>query len=391
MYHAYQHGQGSRLIDNSSRHCPYYNQGLFIGAVPSEKTQISMCCWQNKSAADTITFDHPYLENIREESRTAIPKSCSPHCSVPGHIANERERSLVEWNTLISTDTESKVIRSLHLEQSLLCNLKCISCSSRFSSSWNGEYQLFEPDAPQITLKKNPESVWQHLDLQHIKKLHFTGGEPLLNRDNKKILQHLDSLGVLPDLIVSYNTNGTVIPDAETLALWKRCRFVRLFFSLDGIGSTFEFTRFPAAWSEVQDNIQYFRSLKDTCILIEVNAIVGVHNIFNLPEFFQWWKDHCQTGSQGDPSQIFVRRIDPSSYGGTVLDLRHLTKNQALSAVDMLYSLSDYPGVHTILDYIKQNSQPDNCWVDYLDRLSELRKIDWRTALSPEIQKELTC
>ena len=350
-----------------------------------------MCCWQQKKTVETITFDNQYLENIREESKAAIPKSCSRYCNMPGHIANERERSLVEWNTLMSTDTESKVIRSLHLEQSLLCNLKCISCSSKFSSSWNGEYQLFEPNAPQITLKKNPESVWQHLDLKHVKKLHFTGGEPFLNRDNKKILQHLDTLGVLPDLMVSYSTNGTIIPDDETLELWKRCRFVRLFFSLDGIGSTFEFTRFPAVWSEVQNNIQYFRSLKEVCILIEVNAIVGIHNIFNLPEFFQWWKDHCQSGSQSDPSQIFVRCIEPSSYGGTVLDLKHLTKNQALSALDMLYSLSDYPGVHTIIDYIKQNSQPDNRWVDYLDRLSELRKIDWRKALPPEIQRELTC
>ena len=379
------------MLKNSDIHCPHYNQGLFIGALPSEETNISMCCWQKKLVTETITFDHEYLENIRKESKTTIPKSCSLYCSVPKHIANERERSFVEWNMLVSTDTESKVIRSLHLEQSLLCNLKCISCSSRFSSSWTGEYQSFEPNAPQITLKKNPESVWQHLDLRHLKKLHFTGGEPLLNRDNKKILQHLDSIGVLPDLMVSYNTNGTVIPDDETLELWKRCRFVRLFFSLDGVGSTFEFTRFPAAWNEVQDNIQYFRSLKEICILIEVNAIVGVHNIFNLPEFFQWWKDHCQSGSQGDPSQIFVRCIEPSSYGGKVLNLKHLTKNQAGAALDMLQSLRQYPGVHTIINYIKQNSQPDNSWIDYLDRLSKLRKIDWRNALSPEIQRELTC
>lgn len=379
------------MPNNSDTHCAYYNQGLFIGATPTEKNTISMCCWQQKNTVETIVFDNQYLENIRKESKITIPKSCSPYCSIPGHIANERERSTVEWNTLISTDTESKVIRSLHLEQSLVCNLKCISCSSKYSSSWNGEYQLFDPNVPQITLKKNPESVWKNLDLRHIKKLHFTGGEPLLNRDNKKILQHLNSLGVLPNLMVSYNTNGTIIPDAETLELWKRCRFVRLFFSLDGIGSTFEFTRFPAVWTEVQDNIQYFRSLKETCILIEVNAIVGIHNIFNLPEFFQWWKDHCQLGSQGDSSQVFVRCIEPGSYGGQVLDLKHLTKNQALSAVDMLYSLSDYPGVHTIINYIKQNSQPDTAWVDYLDRLSELRKIDWRKALSPEIQKELTC
>jgi len=364
---------------------------LFIGATATGKNTISMCCWQQKQTVETVTFDNQALENIRKEGKTSIPKSCSRYCSIPGHIANERERSLLEWNSLISTDTTSKVIHSLHLEQSLVCNLKCISCSSKYSSSWNGEYQLFDSAAPQVTLKKNPETLWQNLDLSHIKKIHFTGGEPLLNRDNKKILQHLDTLGVLPTLALSYNTNGTIIPDAETLELWQRCRFVRLFFSLDGIESTFEFTRFPAVWNEVQNNIQYFRSLNNISILIEVNAIIGIHNIFNMPQFFQWWEEHCQSGSQGDPSQIFVRCIEPSSYGGQVLDLKHLTKNQALLALDMLYSLSKYPGVNTLINYIKQNSQPDNAWVDYLDRLSILRKIDWRKSLSSEIQKETPC
>ena len=350
-----------------------------------------MCCWQQKQTVDTVTFDNQHLENIRKESKISIPKSCSPYCSMPGHIANERERSIIEWESLISTDINSKAIHNLHLEQSLTCNLKCISCSSRYSSAWSGEYQLFVPDAPMITLKKNPEMLWQNLDLSHLKRLHFTGGEPLLNRDNKKILQHLDNLGILPHLMISYNTNGTIVPDSETLELWKKCRFVRLFFSLDGIGPTFEFTRFPANWNSVQDNITLFRSLNEIAILIEVNAIVGIHNIFNMPEFFQWWETRCQTGSQGDPSQVFVRCIEPISYGGQVLDLKHLTKNQAASALDMLYSLSKYPGVHTIINYIKQNSQPDNTWIDYLDRLSSFRKINWRESLSLEIQKETTC
>jgi hypothetical protein len=364
---------------------------LFIGADPIGNTNISMCCLQKKRKVDAIEFNDPYLVSMREVSKTSIPESCSPYCSIPGHVFNERERSIIEWNNLISTDTESKVIHSLHLEQSLICNIKCISCSSRYSSAWSGEYQLFDPDAPVITLKKNPEIIWQNLDLSRLKKLHFTGGEPLLNRDNKKILQHLDNLGVLPHLMISYNTNGTIVPDPETLELWKKCRFVRLFFSLDGIGSTFEFTRFPANWNAVQDNIKLIRSLNEIAILIEVNAIVGIHNIFNMPDFFQWWETHCQTGSQGDPSQIFVRCIEPASYGGKVLDLRHLSKNQASNALSMLQLLRNYSGVQDIINYIKQNRQPDTMWVDYLDRLSVLRKINWHDSLSPEIQKELTC
>jgi molybdenum cofactor biosynthesis enzyme MoaA len=231
--------------------------------------------------------------------------------------------------------------------------------------------------------------VWKDLDLTQLRRLHFTGGEPLLNKDNKKILQHLDKLGVLSNVVLSYNTNGTVLPDTEVLELWQRCRFVRLFFSLDGVGSTFEYTRFPAKWSDVEQNIQYFRSLNRICILIEVNPVIGVHNIFNLPEIFQWWEEHCQTGSQGDPSQIILRYIEPSSFGGQVLSLKHLTNFQANAALDMLQLLTRYTGVQDLINYIKQNRSPDNCWMDYLNKLDSIRNTDWHTAL--QIQKEATC
>lgn len=364
--------------------CPYFNQGLFIGSTSDGDASMAMCCWQKKKTVSEVSFNHPYLDGIRKQSETALPKECSPYCSIPGHIANDRERSLVEWSELLSDDINEQVIRVLHVEQSLICNLKCVSCSSRLSSSWNGEYQLFDSTAPTVTLAKFPEEKWRNLDLTQLQRIHFTGGEPLLNRDNKKILQHLSQLGVLKNIILSYSTNGTIVPDQETLELWQQSRFVRLFISLDGTESVFEYTRFPAKWNEVERNIQHFRSLTDICILIEVNAIVGVHNIFDLPNFFKWWSNNCRTGSQGDPSQVFVRRIQDSTYGGTVLDLQHLTESQANQALDMLYLLN-FPGVSDIINYIKQNRNPSNIWVDYFDRLDSIRGTNWRKLLPQEI------
>jgi len=365
--------------------CYYYNQGLFIGASPQGETRISMCCWQQKKTVDIVHFDHEYLVDIRKQGQTHLPEVCSTKCSMPGHIANERERAMTEWPMLIGSDTTTLAIKTLHLEQSLICNLKCISCSSKYSSAWNGDYQEFDNTAPNISLRKMPESAWKHLDLSQLNRIHFTGGEPLLNRDNKKILQHLDSLGKLSEVILNYNTNGTVRPDSELLNLWKRCKFVRLFVSLDGVGSTFEYTRFPANWQEVQHNLQYFRSLNDICILIEPNAIVGIHNLFNLPEFFNWVEQYCQNGSQGDPSHVFVRRIESFSYGGKVLDLKHLPEHLSKKAIDMLKNFTSYDGVNGLILYIKTFGNPNNSWIDYLDRLDIQRKTDWKNSLNPTL------
>lgn len=363
--------------------CPYYNHGLFIGSTPTGDTQISMCCWQSKTpVTGPVNFDHTYLESIRSQAKTQVPDQCSQYCKMPGHLANEREKATVEWPALFKTSAPG-TIKTLHLEQSLTCNLTCISCSSNYSSAWNRDYHMFDDAFPRVHLVKFPEEKWRDLDLHHLEKLHFTGGEPLLNRDNKKILQHLSTRGVLKNVMLSYNTNGTVFPDQETLELWKESKFVRLFFSLDGVDSVFEYTRYPANWHEVQLNIQRFRALTEICVLIEVNAIVGVHNIFGLPEFFDWWENNCQTGSQGDASLIFVRAINGWSHGGRVLDLASLSNEQASQAVTMLQSLSKYPGVHDLINYITTHRQPNNDWVTYLDKLDSIRGTNW--------QKDLPC
>ena len=364
----------------TSTYCPYYDQGLYIGSTQSGDTKIAMCCWQDKHIVDKVDFNDPYLLDARQQAKTKIPTVCSTYCRQPNHIANERERSQGEhyW-------TPGNKIKKLHLEQSLACNLTCISCSSLYSSAWNTNYHLFDSTTPTIRLKKDPESAWEHLDLSEVEHIHFTGGEPLMNHDNLKILEHLDSIGRLSSVSLSYSTNGTIRPSARWIELWSRAHWIRLFFSLDGVGSTFEYTRYPAQWSEVEENIQWFRELTGPCILIEVDAIVGIHNIFNLPEFYAWWKESCQTGNQGDPSQIFVRGIESVSFGGEALNVKYLPDRYRADAESVLQSLSELPGAMGLFGSLcKENS---TMWLEYFTKLDRLRNTNWRTALSGPIIK----
>lgn len=369
--------------------CNYYDQGLFIGANPQGQNTIGMCCWQAQKITDTVTFDHEYLQQIRNQAQHAIPKQCATSCR-SSNWQNERVRTRQEpyW------DNSGQRIKKLHLEQSLICNLICISCSPRYSSAWNKDYHLFEDNTPSVQLKKHPEHVWQDLDFSDLEHIHFTGGEPLLNIDNLKILEHLDRLGRLESVTLTYNTNGTTRVSDEHIKLWSKAKWVRLHFSLDGTQSTFEYTRYPASWSQVQENIQWFRQVQGPCILIEVNAIVGIHNVFNLPDFFQWWKNKCHSGNQGDASHIFVRAIEPISHGGRVLTLKHMPKQFEKDTKDMLQSIVDLPGVPDLIPLVSKSSDP--CWVDYFEKLDQLRGTDWRGSLTGPIttirsKEDITC
>lgn len=360
--------------------CRYYTQGLFIGADQSGQNLLAMCCYQNKHPVEQITFDHPVLMNLRDRSISGVPRECSQYCSIPGHSNNERERCEQEpqWSD------QGTVIKKLHLEQSLICNLTCISCSSRFSTGWNRDYPLFDPSARAIRLKKNVSNVWQHLDLSYLENLHFTGGEPLLNHDNLEILEHLDRIGRIGKVTATYNTNGTVRVTARTLELWKKMRWIRLHFSLDGCDKTFEYTRYPAKWTTVANNIQWYRAQSQISILIEVNAVVGIHNVFNLGDLYDWYQNQDLTGSQGDPSHIFVKHIEASSHGGRVLSLRHLPDSLKIQCRSMLKSLQHLPGSQDLLRICAQ--EPNLQWLEYFTKLDQLRGTDWKKDLSPLLQ-----
>lgn len=358
--------------------CNYYDQGLFIGSTPQGQNTISMCCFQQKQNTQVVKFDHPYLENIRRRAQHSIPQECSALCKYPNYH-NERIRSAREpyW------DNTGQKIKKIHLEQSLICNLTCISCSSNYSSAWAKDYHLFDKKSMPIQLKKHPEQVWKDLDLTNLEHVHFTGGEPLLNPDNTKILEHLDHIGRLDCVTLTYNTNGTVRVSEDIVKLWSKVKWVRLHFSLDGTDSTFEYTRYPAKWSQVQQNIQWYQNLKGPCILIEVNAIAGIHNVFNLPSFFTWWKNNCQFGNQGDASSIFVREIVPSSHGGRVLSLEHLPKKFEQQTTDMLQSIIDLPGVTNLFPLLCKS--PEWTWVEYFEKLDQLRGTNWKASLQGPI------
>jgi hypothetical protein len=366
----------------SHNFCPYYNQGLLIESTPAGQTQIAMCCWQMRKSVDTVDFHSDYLNDLRKESVSNIPSVCSPYCHQPGHIANERE--LAHNESWIDSDNQIK-IKKLHVKQGLTCNLTCISCSTQYSSAWNKDYRKFVPGAPLVKLKKHPEKQWQNLDLRYVEQLHFDGGEPLLGTDHVELLRYLRSIDQLKNVTINYNTNGTVWPTDEVIELWSETKWVRLFFSLDGVESTFEYTRYPAKWHQVVDNMQKFQQLKGPCLLLEVNAIIGIHNIFNIPDFYHWWKNNFQFGNQGDPTNIFVRAIEPNSHGGKVLDLQFLPGALKPAARELLQQYSEIPGAKNLIPLLNKNNTDNNQWLIYFEKLDQIRGTDWRISLSEKL------
>ena len=99
-------------------------------------------------------------------------------------------------------------------------------------------------------------TFWYDLEqnLPSIRQLDFYGGEPFMSKKMWKTLQLAVDKGYSKDIEVHYATNGTHWPEDSVGAL-LHFKHLNLNFSIDGTGDQFEYMRYPAVWTEVQENM----------------------------------------------------------------------------------------------------------------------------------------
>ena len=194
---------------------------------------------------------------------------------------------------------DAKPLMFLDLKLGNICNLKCRICGSWSSSTFaaeelqwlrwdedkknNHHYHMLKQGA---WPRENPK-FWSEIAevSDQIRYIEFTGGEPFMIREHFDMLQRLVDMGIAANIEIHYNTNGTQYP-AEAEAIWSHFRLVEIAVSIDDVGARFEYQRSGAVWTEVQANIELFKSLRDRMpnIQLQFCCTVNVFNVYYLKE-----------------------------------------------------------------------------------------------------------
>ena len=367
--------------------CPLYNKGLYIEKLNSTDAYVSMCCFQTPSEQPYTTVDfhnNDYLEKIRNYPEQA--PECNK-CFENERAGNQsyRQGQLLAFaqQGIVSDDRKQLVSFSYNCES--VCNLKCITCGPKFSSLWRPEYQQLGYSTTHMDFKRGTHrnNVFESLDLSAVELLHFQGGEPLLTDDHELILKQIQRQGSIDRLIVSYNTNATIFPTPDTVELWRQTKLTKLYFSIDAVGEQFEYIRFPAAWSQVEQNMMAIRDLNLNNMWIELGVTIGLANLFYLQDIIDWRDQHFSQLNNGDPVGMIINFVAPMSRGGEVLSLDNANVSMRRAAMSYLDTLTDVSVANAVRGWL--NNVPANsslAWRDYLDDLDRLRKTNWRQALS---------
>jgi sulfatase maturation enzyme AslB (radical SAM superfamily) len=255
--------------------------------------QVAPCCNARPRKTDQIDFENnEYLNEVRQEwSKGIFPMACNPCKQDEDAGLVSRRQDVSKWYQDHELENTNVELMRLDYWTGDLCNLRCAICGPLSSSAWREELKL--------PIKKvSVNRFWKQLDLSKLKFIHFSGGEPLLSKE------HVEFLNAIPDksqVHINYNTNATVLPDQQLLDLWSKFRLVQIDFSIDDVGDRFEYQRYPAKWSTVVENLQWFLDNAPNNCMFAVNTAVGILNHSNIEQLELWLKNNFHITRFTDP------------------------------------------------------------------------------------------
>jgi hypothetical protein len=260
------------------------------------------------ATADFVHIQNSHhMQSLREEFLAGRrPETCrkcwneedAGRTSKRMHTLDRLKHSLKDedWNT------DAKSLMFLDLKLGNICNLKCRICGSWSSSQFAAEEISFLPRAEQKSSHayqmlragawpKENDHFWQQIDtvLDDIRYIEFTGGEPFMIDQHFDMLQGIVDRGIAHQVEIHYNTNGTWFPDRGP-GIWKQFKTVEIAFSIDDIGTRFEYQRSNASWGTVKDNINRFRIMRESMpnLQLQCCTTVNVFNVRYLDEVALW-------------------------------------------------------------------------------------------------------
>lgn len=286
------------------------------------------------------------------------------------------------------------------------CNLKCVMCSSSYSSAWqedekvlvnlinddalNGElkYRINNYDKESFKWSRDEQILETIIkNSQSLERIHFAGGEPLLAKQHDVLLKELIHLGIASKLFLSYNSNGEFITQ-QTLDLWSQFKRVKVFYSLDDIGERNEYIRYPSKWST---HIDKFRLIEEKNnpknIDWRISATINVLNVAYIPEFVEWQISqnfkHMHT-SWIDRNLFYANILEFPKYLNINV-LPQNTKNDIVQKLETYRIPSKYKNhyggiVDNIKNYIYHESHTEHLPTlkEYLEGLDMIRRTDFR-------------
>lgn len=219
-----------------------------------------------------------------------------------------------------------------------ICNMKCRTCGSEFSSKWAQEMSVHDDPGENYRIVTHADETGSLLDeiksqIPNFELAYFAGGEPLITDEHYQILEEMIRTGANSKITLRYNSNMSNFKykKYDILDLWKRFPRVEISASIDHYGERAEYIRHGTDWGVVESNLKTIRDLD--YIDYQYNTVLSVFNYATLDTFYQYLIDKDLLRKK-DMISVY-RALTPEFYAATVLPSS--IKSQATPKLTKLY------------------------------------------------------
>ena len=254
-------------------------------------------------------YNSEYMQNLRSQFLAGDQPDTCNRCWAEEAAGKDSKRihsqkrlkSLIEkidWYNLTPNQ-----LWFVDLKLGNICNLKCRICGSWSSSKWAEEDMKTSPALDKKKHKaytwlkqgawpRTTLTFWDNLKqlLPNIKYIEFTGGEPWLIQEHFEVLNFAVQQGYSKNIDIHYNTNATqsALPYVD---LFKQFGRVDIAFSIDNVGTRFEYERYGANWqtaNEIIKDTHKIKQLQARNITTQLCFTINIQNVYYLDELLDW-------------------------------------------------------------------------------------------------------
>jgi len=267
-----------------------------------------------------------------------------------------------------------------------LCNLKCVMCGPHYSSEHQAEFENFYNEIAEypediknnalnsIGINPNTEAGNEWLETLPVyggdklydwadstdifdkiitavsknttKIIYLTGGEPTIVEGNFRMLKTLVDNEHCNHITVIINTNCTNLNTNFYNILYK-FKKVLLNVSIDGVGETIEYIRYPSKWEQIDKNLNKIvndiNEKELTRFQISFASVVQLLNAFNLEELVKYYLELKSKSNYPDNITIVPTILEgPQWYD--ITNINRFTRDK------INHTLQNYRGKDQSLD-----------------------------------------
>jgi hypothetical protein len=288
-----------------------------------------------------------------------------------------------------------------------VCNLTCRMCGPGASRLWADHFNQIQPKrflmpAHELEdlkvnnwVKRQPVQWLIQQCLPSVESLHFAGGEPLIIPEMVELLETCVASGRAHQILLSYNTNITVLPEKVT-RLWHHFKGVSVMCSIDAIGPLNDYIRRPSKWADIDRNLHALDDNFENWGLTTVhfNTTVQIYNVLHLDQFYGYLGDNFK---HIDPAPQLTPLYNPSylSIANLPPRVKQVAKDRLLAghrkARPHVSNAAKLSSIETVIAHMEGPGQRINMaeFLYFSEKSDREFHDSWRKAC-PELEQLLT-